>query len=196
MKSRPTIVWDLDDVLNTFTEQWLALRWKSGHPECLLTFDDLHSHPPLRELGITYEIYLESIDNFRLDFTGRVWHRPRAALLGWFKCTGHRFHHAVLTACPLFAVAPAAAMVFTHFGQWVREFHTVPSPRPGDSLPQFGESKADVLQRLRPDFFVDDSAENIAAAQAIGVRGLLFPQPWNPSAMPLPALLAEIEKSL
>ena len=195
-REQQTIVWDLDDVLNRFTETWFRLAWKVEHPECRKEFADLRSHPPLDELGVSRSAYLASIDTFRLSPAARHL-PPQPALLRWFRRTGDRFRHVVLTARPLRAVPPAAEWVFTHFGPWVRDFHFVPSQRPRERLPRYDGKKVDVLRRLGGvDYFVDDARENVAAARALGIRAFLFPQPWNPGAPSVATILAAIASSL
>jgi FMN phosphatase YigB (HAD superfamily) len=39
---------------------------------------------------------------------------------------------------------------------------------------------------------VDDSSDNIKEAQALGMKTLLYPQPWNNSAVAVEALLDEL----
>ena len=186
-----TIVWDLDDVLNQFTREWFARQWKHEHPETLLRFEDLRSNPPLPELGVPLDTYLQSLDRFERDIA--PWIAPRPDLLEWFVENGERFHNVVLTARPIASAASAAAWVFTHFGRWVLGFHCVPSPRGDDDSPRYDLSKDDVLWRFeKVDYFVDDSRENVEAARSIDIPSLLFPQPWNPEAHPLPELLAEL----
>lgn len=186
-----SIVWDLDDVLNQFTREWFARQWKHERPETLLRFEDLRSNPPLPELGVTLDTYLQSLDRFERDVA--PWIAPRPDLLEWFGRNGERFHNVVLTARPLTSTASAAVWVFTHFGRWVRGFHCAPSPRADDDSPRYDAGKVDVLRRLGSvDYFVDDSRANVDAAEAIGIRPLLFPQPWNPDAKPPPELLAEL----
>ena len=191
-----TIVWDLDDVLNCFTAAWLELAWKVEQPECRRTFADLRANPPWRELGTSQAAYLASIDRFRHSPAARAL-APHPALLVWFKRAGGRYRHAVLTARPLHGVGPGAEWVFAHFGRWIRDFHFVPSRRPGERLPSYDLEKVDVLRRLGTvDFFVDDARANVAAAQALGIRAFLFPQPWNPHAASVGSILAEIEAPL
>jgi hypothetical protein len=186
------IVWDLDDVLNDFTEAWFAAVWQAEHPGARLAFADLRSNPPLQELGMSREDYLDSLDRFRLSPAAQAL-APNAAVFDWFTRAGGRFRHAVLTARPWHCVAPAAAWVFTHFGHWVRQFHFVPSPRAGQPLPGCDATKGEALGRFGPvDFFVDDSPANVAAAAALGIRALLFPQPWNQSTLTVAELLGEL----
>jgi hypothetical protein len=189
-----TIVWDLDDVLNRFTESWLKLGWQAEHPACRTTYAELQSNPPLRELKASEAEYLESLDRFRVSPAGQNL-EPHPLVLAWFKQSGDQFRHHVLTARPVKTVGVAAAWVFAHFGRWIRHFHFVPSPRPDESLPDYDANKADVLARLGPvDFFVDDSPHHVAAGEARGIRALLFPQPWNRSPQPVQALLWELAR--
>jgi hypothetical protein len=191
---RRTIVWDLDDVLLGFTEAWLRFAWRIEHPECKKTFAELRSNPPLRDLGTSKAEYLASLDRFRLSAIARTL-PPQPELLRWFERAGEGFRHAVLTARPTCAVGPGAEWVFTHFGRWIRDFHFVPSRRQGETLPRYEKSKAEVLSRLEPvDFLIDDSPVNVAAAQGLGIRAFLFPQPWNPDAAPISAILAQLEE--
>ena len=163
-----TIVWDLDDVLNRFTQSWLHQAWRVEHPECRTPFAALRSNPPLRELNASREEYLESLDRFR---------------------------HHVLTARPTRTAGAAAAWVFTHFGRWVRHFHFVPSPRSDESLPPYDTAKSEALARLGAvDIFIDDSPLNVAAASALDIHAFLFPQPWNASAQSVPEILLELTR--
>jgi phosphoglycolate phosphatase-like HAD superfamily hydrolase len=187
-----TIVWDLDDVLNHFTESWFAQAWQAEHPECSASFDQLCSNPPLEQLHAPLAEYLDSLDRFRLSAAAAKL-APDPAVLAWFQSQGGQFRHHVLTARPVKTVGPAAAWVFNHFGRWVRDFHFVPSPRPNESLPAYDADKAAVLARLGAvDFFIDDSPHNVAAAAIQGIRSFLFPQPWNRAELSIPQILAAL----
>jgi hypothetical protein len=189
-----TIVWDLDDVLNRFTQSWLHQAWRVEHPECRTPFAALRSNPPLRELNASREEYLESLDRFRLSPAGRDL-KPHPQVLDWFRQSGDRFRHHVLTARPTRTAGAAAAWVFTHFGRWVRHFHFVPSPRSDESLPPYDTAKSEALARLGAvDIFIDDSPLNVAAASALDIHAFLFPQPWNASAQSVPEILLELTR--
>ncbi len=195
MTAKQTIVWDLDDVLNTLTESWLDSAWHVEHPEAKISYVELRSNPPVQELQATREEYLKSLDAFRLSPAAQNM-RPNPLVLAWFERAGDQFHHHVLTARPLHCVPGAAAWVFTHFGRWVRHFHFVPSPRAGTALPAYDTTKAALLDRIVPaDIFVDDLTENISAAAARGIRTFLFPQPWNRSVLAVDHILAELSRS-
>jgi FMN phosphatase YigB (HAD superfamily) len=193
---KKVIVWDLDDVLYNFTEAWLKLGWQAEHPECHIPYGRLRSNPPLAELNTTQAEYLDSLDRFRMSAAARNL-APNPVLLRWFESAGGKFRHAVLTARPVKTVAPAAEWVFAHFGRWIRDFHFVPSPRSGEErLPASETTKAEVLARLGAvDFFVDDSPQNVQAAEARGIRGVLFPQPWNESNQTVQAILQDLTRN-
>jgi hypothetical protein len=192
---KKTIVWDLDDVLNNLMETWLENAWRLEHADCTTSYSQLRSNPPLAELAAASDEYLASLDRFRLSPVASEL-RPHPAVLNWFQRFGDRFLHHVLTARPVPAVAPASAWVFTHFGRWIRHFHFVPSPRSGESLPAYDRTKGEVLAKLGAvDFFIDDSADNVAAAAAIGINAFVFPQPWNRTEMPVSALLNELSQN-
>ena len=56
---------------------------------------------------------------------------------------------------------------------------------PGQDLtaPRYDRDKGDFLRWLdTADYFVDDSPANIEQARALGLRTLLYPQPWNTAA--------------
>lgn len=192
--SKKVIVWDLDDVLNNFTEAWLKLGWQTEHPECHTAYGQLRSNPPLSELDTTSEAYLASLDRFRLSSAAQDL-RPNPVLLDWFNCQGSHFRHHVLTARPVKAVAPGAAWVFSHFGKWVRDFHFVPSPRPGEFLPPYETTKGEVLARIGAvDYFVDDSPQNISEAARLGIEAFVFPQPWNHTDLTATEILQEFSQ--
>jgi FMN phosphatase YigB (HAD superfamily) len=192
---KKVIVWDLDDVLNHFTEAWLKWGWQAEHPGSHVAYGQLRSNPPLAELNTTQAEYLGSLDRFRVSDIAQTL-RPDAVILDWFGRKGGQFRHHVLTARPVQSVAPAAAWVFKHFGTWVRDFHFVPSARPAESLPDYETSKAEVLARIgRVDFFVDDSPKNVSDAAELGIRGFVLPQPWNDSQTTIPEILEQFSRT-
>jgi len=187
-----TIVWDLDDVLNDFTVAWLSGGWKLAHPECPVAYEALRSNPPLVELKATRAEYLKSLDHFRLSQAAQHL-KPQPQILDWFQTHGAEFNHHILTARPTATVAPAAAWAFQHFGKWIRHFHFVPSARSSDVIVTHEKNKAEVLRNIGDvAFFIDDSSENIADAEELGIRSILFPQPWNDSTDSVDSILAQL----
>ncbi len=175
-----TIVWDVDDVLNDLMGAWLA-SWGRRHPVCSVRHENLLRNPPHEILGISMETYLESLDQFRLSGSYRRM-KPIREVKEWFLEHGNSFRHVALSAVPLCAASISAEWVVRHFGAWIRAFHFVPSKRKGEAAKEYDFDKAGVLGRLgHVDLFIDDHAENIAAAERAGINSLLFPRPWNDS---------------
>lgn len=186
-----TIVWDVDDVLNDLMRVWFTTDWLPSHPECSLAFDDLTENPPDTVLKTARAEYLASLDRFRLSAQARAM-PPRPEFLEWFRTHGDRFRHLALTARPRAMVPPLAEWVFRHFGAWIRTFGYVPS-RSGEGEPHYDLTKSEYLEWLgKADLFVDDSPENLRAAAALGIRGVLVPQPWNDSRQPVSEVLEEL----
>jgi len=187
-----TIVWDVDDVLNDLMGSWFLL-WCQDHPGCAVAYEDLKKNPPHEVLGITMDCYLQSLDAFRLSPLYQNM-APLQEVKDWFLQKGDRFRHMALTAVPLRAAPFSAPWVFNHFGAWIRTFHFVPSKRKDETIPHYEDDKADALRRLGPvDFFVDDNAEHVIAAQKAGIQALFFPRPWNPSGMTIAETLARLQ---
>lgn len=83
-----------------------------------------------------------------------------------------------------------------HFGDWIRTLSFIPANREGGKLPIYDECKADFLKWLgRADYFIDDSAKNVKAAEEIGITSFLFPQPWNNGRLTVEQILGKISNS-
>jgi len=186
-----TIVWDVDDVLNDLMAQWFHLGWKAEHPECTLRFADLTRNPPHEVLGISLDEYLNSLDQFRAT-TEALQMEPNGAVLAWMKRSGEKFRHIALTARPLHSAPNVAEWVMRHFGDWIRCIGVVHT-RENDGIPTYDRTKGEFLDWLKcGNIMVDDSAENIRQAQLRGLKGSLYPQPWNDSTQQIEDLLDEI----
>jgi len=173
-----TIVWDVDDVLNDLMRAWLETAWLATHRECHVRYKGLHENPPHRLIGASFGEYLASLDEFRRRRMDIL--QPLVEADAWFKEHGARYRHVALTAVPLSCAPLSAAWVVRHFGRWIRGFHFVPSPRTGESLHTYEESKLDFLQWWgKGDVLVDDGREIIEAAGALGMKTVLMPRPWN-----------------
>jgi hypothetical protein len=186
-----TVVWDVDDVLNDLMQQWFSHSWMIEHPDCRIEYMRLKANPPHESLGISGEEYLSSLDAFR--FTDRAMNmHPNAEVLAWFHAHGSRFRHIALTARPLATAPDVAHWVMRHFGAWIRCFGVVPS-RAGADVPVYDRTKGEFLQWLRMgDVLVDDSPENIGQAKALGLKALLFAQPWNEGVHTAAELLRQL----
>ena len=180
-----TIAWDVDDVLNDLMRTWFERCWLPSHPDCPISHNQISENPPHALLGVSKSEYLASLDDFRLSEIAREM-VPVPEVLAWFHQHGEHFRHIALTATPLCAAPASAAWVMRHFGRWIRSFHMVPSPRQGEQIPVYDESKEDFLRWWgRVDILVDDNPLNVASAQALGIQAILIPRPWNQSQLTL-----------
>ena len=184
-----TIIWDIDDVLNDLTRQWLEQCWRPIHPECTLGFEDISENPPHRLLGIAREEYLASLDAFRLSPQAHAM-VPEERLMAWFRVSGARFRHIALTARPRKTVSPAIDWVLRHFGQWFQTFSFVPAARPGEAAGHPDRDKAGFLSWLgKADYLIDDNTENVDAARQLGITAFLATCPWNRGGLLLEFIL-------
>ena len=186
-----TIVWDVDDVLNDLMYQWFTHCWRPQTPSCRLPYAELSGNPPDEALGITRAEYLNSLDAFRK--TDRALNmQPNADVLAWLEEQGARFRHIALTARPLESAPDVTHWVMRHFGAWIRCVGVVPTRTP-ENVPIYDRTKGDYLKWLHcGDIMVDDSMENVAQAQALGIKTLLYPQPWNNSPLSVATILKEL----
>jgi hypothetical protein len=108
--------------------------------------------------------------------------RPNPAVLEWLRNCGSGYRHIVLTARPLDSASHAAEWVFRHFGAYMRAFGVAPT-RLTPGAPAYDRDKSDFLRWFgKADILVDDGEENLRAAAELGIRGVLYPQPWNHSS--------------
>lgn len=191
-KKMKTIVWDVDDVLNGLMYSWFQEHRDLYNPSSTLKYQDLTQNPPHEILGITINEYLSSLDNFRNSEKGRNL-KPSQQILDWFKRDGAKFRHIILTARSKQTVPGLAEWVFHYFGDWIRTLSFIPANRQGEKLPIYDKCKADFLKWLgKADYFIDDSAENVKAAEEIGSTSFLFPQPWNNGQLTVEQILEKI----
>lgn len=174
---RPVVIWDVDDVLNELMREWFDAFALARKPR-VEGFTGLHRNPPHELLGLSQAEYLASLDSFRASRYAAL--TPRSEVLAWFRQHGRGADHVVLSAVPQAFAHVSAAWVFAHFGEWVRTFSFVPSPRPGsDEAPV---TKRQYLQWLgKGDILVEDRQENADDAAGLGLATVVVPQPWNRS---------------
>lgn len=189
-----TIVWDVDDVLNDLMRIWFEHWWLLSHAECTITYNQISENPPHRLLGITLAEYLASLDKFRCCEIARKM-VPVPEVLEWFRQYGGHYRHVAVTMTSLRAAPASAAWVMQHFGKWIRSFHLVPSPRQGEEIPVYDQTKKDFLRWWgKGDIVVDDIPSNVASAQTLDIQGVLIPRPWNQSQLTLAEVLGVLTK--
>ena len=176
-----TIVWDVDDVLNCLTKEWFENYWLKIKPDYKISYSQINKNPPFEILSISLEEYLQSLDNFRKNNFHNL--KPVKEILNWFNINGNNYRHIALTATPLEISGISAEWVLKYFGKWIRSFNFVPSKRNTDSIIYYDKNKAEFLTQFKNiDIFIDDSEININDVKNIGIKTLLFPQPWNSNA--------------
>ena len=186
-----TIVWDVDDVLNNLTEYWLK-GWRARHPDPDIDYRALNQNPPHTLLGISFEAYLESLDEIRASVSAHENLTPNPLIRDWFETHGARYRHLALTARPAHAAGPAAAWVLNHFGAWIRSVAFVP-PRKPAAWPDYDLKKVEYLEWFdREAILIDDAETHVMEVTAKGLKATLFPQPWNRSTQSVAELLHEL----
>lgn len=188
-----TIAWDIDDVLNELMREWFK-TWKAKHPECKIDYKDITENPPHELLGVSKEDYLASLDKFRLNKFSEM--RPIPEVLNWFEKYGDKCRHIALTSTPFITASISAEWVIRNYGKWIRTFHFIPSYREGIIIPQYDKTKGDYLKNNKSDMIIEDSEENIQSAEKAGVRGIIFPRPWNNGKDSIGEMLLKINKLL
>jgi len=177
---RPVVIWDVDDVLNELMREWLEDWWLPRNPSSAARYSDIAANPPHDVLGIPEHEYLASLDQFRTARFAEL--RPRAEVLDWFSAHGDRGHHVALSAPPEPFAHMSAAWVMKNFGRWIRTFAFVPARRARPEVAEPSVAKRDYLEWLgHGDVFLDDRDGNVDAARALGIKGIVVPQPWNAS---------------
>ena len=187
----PTIVWDVDDVLNDLMRRWLEDGWRATRPSCATTWEQVAENPPHRLLDTSLDAYLDSLDEYRLAVAAAL--EPDPLVLDWFERHGPNYRHSALTAVPLSAAHVSAGWVMRHFGRWVRAFAVAPSTRASSARASGDMSKADVVSWLGgADLFIDDNPRHVDAARAAGATAVLVPRPWNGAPGTTASALAEL----
>jgi len=191
-----TIAWDVDDVLNDLMLMWFKQKWVVNHRDCRLKYEELIENPPHRLLGVGLNDYLNSLDKYRFSALYQQI-EPVKEVIGWFSKYGNRVRHIALTAVPLNAAPASSQWVFRHFGKWIRTFHFVPSKRDRQYIPEYDGDKSSFLKWFsKVDVLIDDSSANISAAEGIGIKGILWPRPWNDSKLTTSETLILLENFL
>jgi hypothetical protein len=174
-----TIVWDVDDVLNNLTEHWLE-------------YGAITKNSPHELLGMSFEDYLKSLDEFRASVSGMERLTPNAQIMAWMKEHGSRYRHLALTARPTYAAGAGAAWVMNHFGAWIRSVAFVPLRKPA-SWPDYDLRKVDYIEWLDAGaILIDDQPGHVMQMKEKGLQAVLFPQPWNGSTQTVAQVLSQL----
>ncbi|QOR72333.1 hypothetical protein IM660_08950 [Ruania alkalisoli] len=157
---------DIDDVLYDWSGRAHQLSVQAGLAGQVQT---ITSWTPHREYGCTAEQWWEVIEGGIHD--GSLFGAPpidgAIAALQQLRTAGHQIH--LVTARGSGGFSPYAATVQQQTVDWAAR-HGIPH----DDL-TFTADKA----RVRTDYFVDDSADNVVAIRQTGSRVYVMDRPWN-----------------
>jgi len=190
-----TIAWDIDDVLNDFMKQWFH-NWQHLHNTCNLSYADITQNPPHNIIGVSLDEYRDSIDQFRSSelFANMP---PNQDILQWFKQYGHFFRHIAVSAVSRKVANVSSSWLFRHFGDWIRTFAFIPSPRIGENIPLYDSTKAQYLNWLeKADIFIEDNQNNVDAIGQTKIKSFIVAQPWNNSKIQIGQILTAITGEL
>jgi hypothetical protein len=192
-----TVIWDICDTLNDSKYRWF-INFKFHNTLCILEdYKDLCEDPPWKLMGITKERYLTSLDNYRLSSYKFL--EPNKEFLEWFIDHGEKTEHIALTEIPLKCAHISSDWVFTHFGNWIRTFHCIPSTRRYCYPPEYHKNKAEYIRDLNKDnlIFIDDNEENIEEIEKLklNIKTFCVKQPWN-SGMSINRILKKLNKMI
>ena len=150
-----TIAWDVDDVLNDLTKQWLCDYCEGKNIK--IEYKDIVSNPPHNILNITFYEYINSLDCFRLSDKALNM-LPNDKILNWFEQYGYLFNNIVITSTAAKTSQNSAFWVMKHFYKWIHSFNVIPSYRIDDNVVRIDKTKKDFLERVgNVDIFIDDN---------------------------------------
>lgn len=187
-----TIAWDVDDVLNNLTKQWLCDYCEKQNIK--IAYKNIVSNPPHNILNITFDEYINSLDSFRLS-NKALNMLPNNKIINWFEQYGYLFNNIVITSTAARTSQNSAFWVMKHFHKWIHSFNIVPSYRVNDNVVRNDKTKKEFLERERNvDIFIDDNEKNIEDAKELGIKTFLVAQPWNSNGLKIEKILIELTK--
>jgi len=187
-----TIAWDVDDVLNDLTKQWLYYYCKKQNIK--MEYKDIVSNPPHNILNMTFDEYINSLDSFRLSDKALNM-LPNSKILNWFEQYGYLFNNIVITSTSAKTSQNSAFWVMKHFYKWIHSFNIVPSYRIDDNVVRTDKTKKDFLERIgNVDIFIDDNKKNIDDAKELKIKTFLVAKPWNKNGLKIEDILMELTK--
>ena len=176
MSSTPIIVWDVDDVLSCLMESWLE-HWNQEN-DSNVSLKDIKENPPHKILGISREMYFNSLDNFRNTEAGKNV-QENSTMKNWFKNHGNKYNHIACTARPIETMPNQAWWIYHNYGCWIHTVHASGTFRKLKTDYRM-VSKADFISWIdKKVIFIDDSEDNVKAVSATGSETILYPRPWN-----------------
>ncbi len=177
-------MWDVDDVLNPLMRDWLEHQKRLESISSTFEYADLINPDFSETLGWPRQNFLVALDEFRLEFQGRL--EPNELIQNWFR-QNHSMNvkHVALTATPRTVSDISRDWVAQNFGEFIDDFYLAPSARDTDLLPR--KRKHDFYMDFKAEYreviAIDDRPDNLSDARDAGISTLCWPQPWNGSLL-------------
>ncbi len=189
MNKEIIIIWDIDDVLNNFTKEWL--NWYNKQNKKDFLYLNLYENPPCRYINIKIEDYLNSIDCFRKEKFLKL--KPRKEIIEWFKKSPvEKIFNIALTSIPEKFIEMSSFWLFKNFKTWIKGFFSVPTIR-NSNLKQNKENIIKLMKKV--DIFIDDNEQNVNSIKNFVKHSLIFPAPWNKERKKtIPDFLRELDE--
>ncbi len=187
-----TIAWDVDDVLNNLTGEWLKYFCKKYDKD--ISYSELTVNPPCEIIGVGLDEYLKSLDEFRMtDIALNL--TPNKYILDWMKKSGRRFNHIALSATSAQTACNGAYWVMKNFYEYIHSYNIVPSYRNNDTISRPFKDKGEFIKECKYiDILIDDSEKNIERAKNAGALGFLVKQPWNKNGLEITEILEKLNE--
>ena len=186
-----TIAWDVDDVLNNLTECWL--KYYNSNNNTSFDYNDITKNPPHEILNISFEKYIESLDEFRMsEYAQQL--VPNQDILDFMDKHKDRFNHIALTATSAHTAYNSSYWVLKNFYKYVFSYNVVPAKRDYLTYSNYSDKKSFLQQHSDVKILIDDSIKNVEDANSIGVKAYLLKRPWN-EGMEINEIFNEIERS-
>ena len=180
-------IWDVDDVLNNLTKDFINYITPSIPYETILN-PNIHD-----SLGLSQDDYLYELDNFRRREYLNL--KPNLDLTNFIKSRKNSMHY-VLTSVPHEFIEISFCWVKRNFDKTFFGYLFAPSRRENGNLKM--PIKRDHLNNLnlfgRKTFFIDDNPYNFINIDNTSITKVLWPQPWNSSGKSLKKGEKYIEK--
>lgn len=171
-------IWDVDDVLNNLTKDFISYIAPSIPYKEILN-PNIHD-----SLGLSQNDYHYELDNFRRREYLNL--KPNLEIINFIKSRKGSMHY-ILTSVPHEFIEISFCWVKRNFDNMFYGYLFAPSRRENVNLQT--SAKMDHLNNLnligRKTYFIDDNPYNFINIDNTSITKVLWPQPWNSSTKSL-----------